>query len=83
MSGDAQSGAGVTLPDGRAPETARGGTPVPDHVLRAIYGDTLGEKVSDAPGEGKKKAPGVAEDADTGGKPTLAPPPGRRREATE
>jgi len=52
MSGDAQSGAGVTLPDGRAPETARGGTPVPDHVLRAIYGDTLGEKVSDAPGAG-------------------------------
>ena len=40
-------------------------------------------KASDAPGEGKKKAPGVAEDADTGGKPTLAPPPGRRREATE
>ena len=52
MSGDAQLGAGVTLPDGRAPETARGGTPVPDHVLRAIYGDTLGEKVSDAPGAG-------------------------------
>ena len=40
-------------------------------------------KASDAPGEGKKKAPGVAEDADTGGKPTLAPPPGRRRGATE
>ena len=42
----------MTLPDGRAPQTARGGTPVPDHVLRAIYGDTLGEKVSDAPGAG-------------------------------
>ena len=40
-------------------------------------------KASDAPGEGKKKAPGVAEHADTGGKPALAPPPGRRREATE
>ena len=52
MSSDARSDAGVTLPDGRAPQTARGGTPVPDHVLRAIYGDTLGEKVSDAPGAG-------------------------------
>ena len=38
-------------------------------------------KASDAPGEGKKKAPGVAEHADTGGKPMLEPPPGRRREA--
>jgi hypothetical protein len=52
MSDDARSGAGVTLPDGRTPETARGGTPVPDNVLRAIYGDSLGEKVSDAPGAG-------------------------------
>ena len=40
-------------------------------------------KASDAPGEGKKKAPGVAEHADTGGKPMLEPPPGRRREAGE
>ena len=40
-------------------------------------------KASDAPGEGKKKAPDVAGHADTGGKPTLEPPPGRRREATE
>jgi hypothetical protein len=31
----------VVLPDGRTPSTARGGTPVPDHVLRAIYGDKI------------------------------------------
>ena len=33
----------VKLPDGREvpPATARGGTQVPDHVLRAIYGDSL------------------------------------------
>ena len=40
-------------------------------------------KASDAPGEGKKKAPGVAEHADRGGKPMLEPPPWRRREAGE
>ena len=40
-------------------------------------------KASDAPGEGKKKAPGVAEHADRGGKPMLEPPPGRRHEAGE
>ena len=39
-------------------------------------------KPSDAPGEGKKKAPGVAEHADTEGKPARAPPRGRRREPT-
>jgi hypothetical protein len=50
-SDDAQQGASVTLPDGRAPETARGGTPVPYHVLRAIYGDIF-DKVPEAPGPG-------------------------------
>lgn len=34
----------VVLPDGREPATARGGTRVPDNVLRAIYGDTVPSK---------------------------------------
>ena len=38
----ADNPATVKHPSGREPATARGGTKVPDHVLRAIYGDTLG-----------------------------------------
>ena len=37
----AQSKPSIVLPDGRTPSTARGGTAVPDHVLRAIYGDEI------------------------------------------
>lgn len=35
------SQATTSLSGGRAPSTARGGTPVPEHVLRAIYGDKI------------------------------------------
>ena len=54
---DAQ--ASVKLPDGREPATARGGTKVPDHVLRAIYGDSLGGGEgagTTAPAQGTSKA---------------------------
>ena len=37
----AESKPSIVLPDGRTPSTARGGTAVPDHVLRAIYGDKI------------------------------------------
>lgn len=48
----------VILPDGRKPETARGDTPVPENVLRAIYGDSLGAgpKSSEAPTHANTKA---------------------------
>ena len=54
-------GTSVTLPDGRAPATARDGTPVPDNVLRAIYGDSLGispgTKSGDAPQQSHPQKP--------------------------
>ena len=50
------SDAPPALPDGRAPSTARGGTRVPDNVLRAIYGDKVGVPPADAGQTQKSKA---------------------------
>ena len=56
----------VKLPDGREvpPATARGGTQVPDHVLRAIYGDSL-----PAPEPSTPSRPDGDEDAQRAGEP--------------
>jgi len=46
-------------PGGRAPTTARGGTKVPDHVMRAIKGDGVGE-ARDGAREGDPASAGPA-----------------------